>query len=206
MTQYKDGVRQEKYKLNIVSDCLYTRQALCELLTTWSHSAFPLTEDFLLSEGLFQRPLIISLDTVFNSALLFKLLHTLAQVGSPRILMLSACTTPGLVRLACTLGVEQVISKQMSYSHLQETLQSWIISEPPRFTPRVSSMLTFREHQCLVNFLQGKNAHQQACQSGLDRKTIYSHRSNALKKLGVRNFQALMVQLPYLTDKHLRLA
>ena len=123
----------------------------------------------------------------------------------PKVLVLSSCTNPLLIRELLKMGVRGILQKGISAANVlsaaERVLRGGLCLELPAgdlhdlalapFTAE-NTRLTSREVEVLELVARGKRSKEIASLLGLSVRTVDKHRENLMRKLGVNDMGGLM--------------
>lgn len=186
----------------ILHPCAYTRVGLANLLSS-SHRTVSTGEFNVFKQHLTALPdielAILALEgDGFTATSTLALITEWLQEYRPYckiMLVLDKANAEGLTLYVRQLSnVIGVLNPNVSLPQLHIQLyEALVAADSNADTMTRESRLTLREHQVLRSMLLGCNVDHIACSLEISIKTVSHYKCSALRKLGIRNLQALLL-------------
>jgi len=194
-------------KLFLVDDHLVLRQALCKALgeehryEVIGHAG---NGQELLSQLTSCAPDVIVLDHALPKSNCLETIEALRQAGcNAPVLILSAVENSSNIRAALKAGARGFVPKQAGLTEMQFAIDA-IVDGGTYLSPSVTnrlmsseaagqeasssvSLLSTREREIMTHIANGKRNREIGALLHISTRTVDTHRSNILKKLGVKS-------------------
>lgn len=179
--------------LTVSGECRYTLLALSHLLASFS----PEIRSFHLPVKLNSEEQIPPLLVVSGRATFYELYTEFRSAqccGVPSTMLLGS-QSQGNFLSRCGMAPDVVLSPDTSVIQIKQRVSTWLRASPPFTSIERTARLTRREQTVICASLKGEVVSKVCQREGFSTKTFYKHRSNALKKLGVRSIRQLLMNI-----------
>lgn len=175
----------------LTGECRYTLQALSHLLAPLSPEVIPpgCWEEMPALPG--ERSLMVA-GAGMSMLSVLSVVKSAAGAGVTRTLLLGTAGQRDFLS-HCGAGPVAVLSPDLPVEEIKRKVSAWTRRRrraPPCVT---AASLTSRERLVLSASLQGQHVKAVCRREGISPKTFYTHRSNALQKLGLHNVRELLL-------------